>query len=789
MLRTLTSSVVFTLTLFLTSGSAAAQTTFIEELAQIDSQVLLKGSPNELGDMLADLSRRRIAQANQRSSEEWRAIHNQNQWEDFVRVRLQALRDSLGDLPETPGTPTVHVSNTLPGDGFRIENLVFESRPRFWVTANLYVPDPIRSSMPGIILSHSHHNPKTQGELQDMGMTWARLGCMVLVMDHVGHGERNDHPFKSENDYEGEFRVGREDYHFRYNLGIQLYLIGDSLMGWMIHDLRRAVDLLLSRDGIDPDKIILMGSVAGGGDPAAVASALDQRIAAAVPFNFGGPEPESPYPLPDDAETSFNYATSGSWESTRNLWRSARDGFLPWVIVAGIAPRHLIYAHEFGWDRDRDPVWKRLQKVYGEFYGAPGHLDYTHGFGLLRQRPPDASHCNNIGTFHRKRIHSALRSWFQIEGSPEKEFSARRQKEELLCLTEELKRKLQPLKIHEMAQDIGRGREMETRRRLRVMETREQHEQLREHWRALLGEIDPPGDVRLAVGPQRQDFASGLWLEKAALEIEPGILVPLVTLGTSLGDSAQPMVLCVAQGGKGDFLSKRSEELAELLAGGAAVCLMDLRGTGETALAGGRGRSSRSTAISATELMLGQPLLGSRLRDLRTVVAYLKQRPGLDPQRIAVYGDSFAASNPRDVDLAVPLGIDEIPKQSEPLGGFLSLLLALFEDDVKCIYASGGLLSFSSVLTSPFSYLPFDVVVPGVVEAGDLQILLAALAPLPVMLEGMVDGQNRLAEEGMAHDVFAMAFDSYKRHAQRFVVNQKVSESEAKVEWLLNALK
>jgi hypothetical protein len=261
-----------------------------------------------------------------------------------------------------------------------------------------------------------------------------------------------------------------------------------------------------------------------------------------------------------------------------------------------------------------------------------------------------------------------------------------------------------------------------------------------------------------------------------------------MTLGVSAGGNLKPIVLCVAQEGKAAFLRKRSEELEGLLSGGAAVCLMDLRGTGETAVPGGRGRTSPSTALSATELMLGQPLLGSRLRDLRTVLGYLKQRPGLDPQRIVVYGDSFAASNPREVNLAVPLGIDEMPNQSEPLGGLLSLLLALFEDDVRGVYASRGLLSYSSVLASPFCYLPFDVVVPGAIEAGDLRALVAALAPRAIMLEGLVDGQNRFAEENVAREVYAPAFDAYESHAHRFVFNQMVSQPQEKVNWLLKAL-
>src|SRR5262245_66633439 len=105
----------------------------------------------------------------------------------------------------------------------------------------------------------------------------------------LGHGERRQHPFITAKDFDGKFAPGRQDYYFRYNVGMQLHLIGDSLMGWMVWDLTRGVDLLLGLPGIDKDRIILLGAVAGGGDPPAVTAALDTRIAAVVPFNFGGP--------------------------------------------------------------------------------------------------------------------------------------------------------------------------------------------------------------------------------------------------------------------------------------------------------------------------------------------------------------------------------------------------------------------------------------------------------------------------------------------------------------------
>jgi hypothetical protein len=45
-----------------------------------------------------------------------------------------------------------------------------------------------------------------------MGTTWAQLGCSVLIMDLLGHGERRQHPFASVADYPGKFEVDRQDY-------------------------------------------------------------------------------------------------------------------------------------------------------------------------------------------------------------------------------------------------------------------------------------------------------------------------------------------------------------------------------------------------------------------------------------------------------------------------------------------------------------------------------------------------------------------------------------------------
>lgn len=756
----------------------------------------------QLASMLSRDVRMRRDAANRRESAAWSKIGTRAEWELFRDVRIQALRESLGQFPPAPKDLHIRVTRSLEGDGYRIENLVFESRPGLLVTANLYLPSASRNGVqeiatkpvPGILICHSHHNPKTQGELQDMGMTWARLGCVVLVMDQLGHGERQQHSFHTSADYPGQFRVGRQDYYFRYNIGMQLHVIGDSLMGWMVWDLMRGVDLLLAKRDlsadtnpirVDPDRIILLGAVAGGGDPAAVTGALDSRISAVVPFNFGGPQPETKYPLSEDAETAFNYAGGGSWESTRNLRLSARDGFLPWVIVGSVAPRRLVYGHEFAWDRPRDPVWRRLERIY-QLYDVPDRLAATHGRGQLTGQPPDSSHCNNIGPEHRRGIYAAFEPWFGMS-APAKESSERRTAEELTCLTAEAAAEIKPRLVCDLAAELGLQRTATARQRLAGLKPPEQRQQVRKDWARVLGDIEPRGDPKVIRSGKESLVEIGV--ERIALEVEPGIVVPLVLFTPSTaGRNRLPVVVAISQAGKSEFLSHRSDGIAELLAGGAAICLPDLRGTGETRPEGeSRGRSGASTSISSSEFMLGQTLVGSRLRDLRSVLRYLRTRPELDASRIALWGDSFATPNPDDRRLDVPLDADNLPGLAEPLGGLLALLGSLFEDDSHAVYIRGGLLGFQSLLDSPFCYVPHDSIVPGALTAGDVCDVAAALAPRPLRLDGLVNGVNRLASPAALGKTFEVARDAYRAvdASDRLYLADGTASSDSPAAWIL----
>lgn len=668
-------------------------------------------------------ARKRLQEANLRESKAFAAVGTKEQWEPYRDPRIKALKASLGTWSDAPKDMRLRVTREIEGDGYVIRNLVFESRPGLWVAANLYLPAKPPEKMPGIIIAHAHHGGKTGSELQDMGMTWARSGVAVLVPDQLGYGERRQHDFNTDKDYPKPYRAGRQDYYFRYNSNLQLSSVGDALMGWLVWDLMRCVDVLLKQPTIDPKRVILMGSVAGGGDPCGVTAALDERIACAVPFNFGGWQPESGGL--ENPDRDFAWFGDGYWESTRGLRDGARDGFAHFVIVGSIAPRKLLYAHEFAWDAKTDPAWPRLQKVFG-FYGAADALRVAHGAGTVRASGPGNTHCNHIGAVHRTMIYPALKDWF---GMPvPAEYSKPRPAADLRCWTDEARKEFQPKTLAQVVQTLAKERN-----------TPEAN--TRDAWAKRLGNIEPVANPK--VEELKSEEVPGGTLTRFALETDPGVTVPLFLITPNDAKGKLPVVVMVASAGKASFLKERGDAIAQLLRDGVAVCLTDVRGTGETRPGTSSDRGSARTSVSQTNLILGQPVLGSQLRDLRTVLKWLRSRDALDGSRLAVWGDSFAKVNAPDVRLAVPLDV-EGPIVSEPGGANLALLAGVFED-VKAVYARGGLDPKETLASGAYLYVPHDAVVPGPVQVWALASAEGKIRARAY--EGAVDFGNRAVSD------------------------------------------
>src|SRR5262249_38630165 len=126
---------------FAASGQNPSPADLARQLRGLDGNVFPASEKvKELSQMLARDVRRRTQAANERENQAWLEVRSRTDWEKYRDDRLLALKASLGRFPSPPKELRVRVTRELPGDGYRIDNLVFESRPGLLVTANLYRP-------------------------------------------------------------------------------------------------------------------------------------------------------------------------------------------------------------------------------------------------------------------------------------------------------------------------------------------------------------------------------------------------------------------------------------------------------------------------------------------------------------------------------------------------------------------------------------------------------------------------------------------------------------------------
>src|SRR5687767_6710957 len=112
-----------------------------------------------------------------------------------VTERQAAIRkfmtESLGGLPSSSTPLNARVTGLVPGDGFTIEQIVFESRPAHYVTPDRYFPTTRFSRRPAVLFVCGHHSTAKQvAEYQSVCQTLVQARLIVLAQDPIGQGER-----------------------------------------------------------------------------------------------------------------------------------------------------------------------------------------------------------------------------------------------------------------------------------------------------------------------------------------------------------------------------------------------------------------------------------------------------------------------------------------------------------------------------------------------------------------------------------------------------------------------
>ncbi len=240
-----------------------------------DSLAPLNRFPRMVQEYFVD----QVRQVDRRVDQRYAALTSRQEAQSYVREVQEKIQRSFGPWPEkTPLSP--RITGVVERDAYRIEKVVFESRPSFLVTGNLYVPKGRGFPLPGVVGTCGHsNNGKAYLQYQSFAQGLARQGYVVLIFDPVGQGERLQYPNEK---LQSRIGVGVREHIYAGN---QQFLVGEFFGAWRAWDGIRALDYLLTRQEVDPKRVGVTGC-SGGGTMTTWLCGVDRRWTMAAPSCF-----------------------------------------------------------------------------------------------------------------------------------------------------------------------------------------------------------------------------------------------------------------------------------------------------------------------------------------------------------------------------------------------------------------------------------------------------------------------------------------------------------------------
>ncbi len=220
-----------------------------------------------------------VRRANSLNVQRYQSLSTQAEAEAYVAEVRQKIQTCFGPPPErTDLNP--RVTGVVERDAYRIEKLIFDSRPGFPVTANLYIPKNTEFPRPGVVGTCGHSiNGKGEKAYQSFAQGLARLGYVCLIYDPIGQGERLQYV---KDDLTSRIGVGVREHLYAGN---QQFLVGEFLGMWCAWDGIRALDYLLTRPEVDAQQVGVTGN-SGGGTMTTWLCGVEQRWTMAAPSCF-----------------------------------------------------------------------------------------------------------------------------------------------------------------------------------------------------------------------------------------------------------------------------------------------------------------------------------------------------------------------------------------------------------------------------------------------------------------------------------------------------------------------
>ncbi len=531
------------------------------------------------------LEKRRNLVAGLKSAEDWRRRQ--------AEVRA-ALARVLGPFPER--TPlNARVTGTVDKADFRIEHIVFESRPKFYVTASLFLPRKLSGKAPAVLNVIGHTDIAFRSPFyQRLILNLVRKNFIVLAMDPIGQGERLQY-FDPEL---GRSLIGGATSEHSY-LGKQCFLTGDSAANYFTWDGIRAIDYLQSRPEVDPERIGVTG-ISGGGTQTSYISAVDDRVKVAAPANYiCGLRRLYESIGPQDGEQNFNAGVLNGLDHGDFLEVRAPK---PTLI--------LVTTRDFFSIQGARETYQEARRAF-EALGAPDNLAITE---------------DDAGHDYTKKNLEALYAFFQKHlqnpGDPAD------QKVDLLTVEE--------LKITPTGQLIGslEGETVFSLNRKRAEDLVRVLERSRSDLNRHLGEV--PAKARLVSGYLDPGSHSspvfrgryhrpGYAIEQYFMDGEGKMVLPFLLFRPEQVSRPKAALYVHPEGKKA--AAAPGGDIEFLVRLGYAVLSPDLSGTGELGEAG--------DSVTYLGVVTGRSLSGIRAADIVRMVRFLRSRADIDARHMA----------------------------------------------------------------------------------------------------------------------------------------------------------
>jgi dienelactone hydrolase len=650
---------------------------------------------------LPDFLRRLAREAYQKRDRELEALRSRADIERRQRWVRETFWRLAGGAPERAPL-NARVIGSFERPGYKVEKIVYESRPRFHIPANLYIPAAGSPPFPGVLFQMGHSlNGKAAGVYQKCCQGLARLGYLVLAFDPMGQGERTYYPRP-----DGVLTRLRSADDEHTVPGRQLLLAGDTATRLQTWDAVRSLDYLAAHPLVDPKRLASTGQ-SGGGTLTMLLACADDRLACAAPSCAN---------TENLACADFNPPGSTD-DAEQNMIGAGGEGFDRWDWLYPLAPKPLLVLASakdfFGTYSPRyvssgREEFAKLRRVYSTL-GAADRIAWHETplpHGLTYEM--------------RLEIYRWFGRWLKGDKQPvEAEPPVEPEADETLYVAP--------------SGNVVRSFGSKTPYLL-----------AREAADAM---ATPPAPVdvaarigaRLAASPRAWTLgrSPGLHATIEAIEVasEPGVFIPAWLFAPKKPDPARPLIVAL----EGNRNARWNEDALwqRLAADGVAACACDVRGSGDLTPefprgAAGHGRGHMDEEPFAwSSLMLGRPLLGQRVTDLVAVIRAVGAHPAAKGRRVVV-----AASD----------------RMTPP-----ALFAAALEPSVAHVYLSGGLVSYRSLLAGESYHHPFANFLPGVLAWTDLPQVAASMMPRRVTLAGPVDGAGKPVAEADARRMYGSA--------------------------------